>query len=177
MKDKGIVLIDVLILTALIAILAAITVPNYQAIILNSKISKAHNDMRNIACALAGYQVDYFDYPEDTGTGLIYGNSYNARVSLKALSTPVAYIQKIPIDIFRDKLFTRLPDTQVYCYFCLNTTYPASVWNAPAPWSYVLFSYGPDELSSWAMPYDPSNGLVSNGDLRRFGPPKDFPRK
>jgi len=58
MKLKGFTLIELLIVVAIIAILAAIAVPNFLEAQVRSKVSRAYNDMRNLATALESYRID-----------------------------------------------------------------------------------------------------------------------
>lgn len=55
---KGFTLIELLIVVAIIAILAAIAVPNFLEAQTRAKVSRAKNDMRSIATALESYFVD-----------------------------------------------------------------------------------------------------------------------
>ena len=60
-------LIELLIVVAIIAILAAIAVPNFLEASIRSKTSRAKADMRSIATALESYIVDYNEYPPKKG--------------------------------------------------------------------------------------------------------------
>ena len=55
---RAFTLIDLLIVVAIIAILAAIAVPNFLEAQTRSKISRAKADMRTMATALESYLVD-----------------------------------------------------------------------------------------------------------------------
>lgn len=58
MKNQGFTLIELLIVVAIIAILAAIAIPNFLAAQTRSKVSRTKADMRTIAVALESYFVD-----------------------------------------------------------------------------------------------------------------------
>jgi type II secretory pathway pseudopilin PulG len=53
-----------LIVVAIIAILAAIAVPNFLEAQTRSKVSRAKADMRTIATGIESYFVDYNHYPD-----------------------------------------------------------------------------------------------------------------
>ncbi|MDX2177491.1 MAG: prepilin-type N-terminal cleavage/methylation domain-containing protein [Candidatus Sumerlaeia bacterium] len=99
---RGFTLIELLIVVAIIAILAAIAVPNFLEAQVRSKVSRAKADMRSMATALEAYRVDNNSYPKCNNFALA-----GARVSpderstaaineqrkvLERLSSPIAYI-------------------------------------------------------------------------------------
>ena len=63
MRPKGFTLIEILIVVAIIAILAAIAVPNFLEAHTRSKVSRAKADMRSLATGLESYRVDHNHYP------------------------------------------------------------------------------------------------------------------
>ena len=107
-KLRGFTLIELLIVVAIIAILAAIAVPNFLEAQIRAKVSRAKGDMRSIATALEAYRVDNTHYPPDrwehmdldTGVG---GDNY---LHLHVVTTPVAYMTNIP-DVTTLSLFDR----------------------------------------------------------------------
>lgn len=60
---KGFTLIELLIVVAIIAILAAIAVPNFLEAQVRSKVSRVKADQRSLATGLEAYFVDNNDYP------------------------------------------------------------------------------------------------------------------
>jgi prepilin-type N-terminal cleavage/methylation domain-containing protein len=61
-KVKGFTLIELLIVVAIIAILAAIAVPNFLEAQVRSKVSRAKSDLRTIATGLEAYFTDFNMY-------------------------------------------------------------------------------------------------------------------
>jgi len=188
---KGFTLIELLIVVAIIAILAAIAVPNFLEAQVRSKVSRQVANMRTVATALESYYVDTNRYPPLTDT---VNGSWTAKELWKvypgALTTPIAYTSSnTPLDdIFRHahKFSTAL---------CYQIYYLPSMYYQPpytgAPGSYaaqcrtyglwVIRSAGPDTYyqniwenkddygaGGWnRASYDPTNGTVSCGDIYR----------
>ncbi len=63
MRRKGFTLIELLIVVAIIAILAAIAVPNFLEAQVRSKVSRVKADQRSLATAIEAYYVDNNAYP------------------------------------------------------------------------------------------------------------------
>lgn len=115
---RAFTLIELLIVVAIIAILAAIAVPNFLEAQVRSKVSRAKADMRSVTTALEAYRVDNPRYPPSCATkdqdgplaqnlcgtqapGGITGTTTNVRVERLAwITTPIAYISTIPADPF-----------------------------------------------------------------------------
>ena len=62
-KLRGFTLIELLIVVAIIAILAAIAVPNFLEAQTRSKVSRVRSDQRSMATAIETYYVDNNEYP------------------------------------------------------------------------------------------------------------------
>ena len=163
---RGFTLIELLIVVAIIAILAAIAVPNFLEAQVRSKVSRARADMRTIATALESYRIDYNAYPIfslNPTFGVPGGpNATNPDNCIRGtgggLTTPVAYITSVPSDPFgpvkRDDDFTfgggaTLTDSYYYniqrWFVCRNfpwLVFPAGDNGNTAQW--VLQTKGPD---------------------------------
>lgn len=185
MNRRGLTLIELLVVVAVLGILAAIAVPNFQEAMVRSKVSRSDADMRTLATALESYAVDYSTYPPDGN-----GDPYRGLV---AMTTPVAYQTTIPHDPFNMGYLDGYtddtsPDEDLNeaRYYELGTGsflnpgrgFPAQVWG--------LAGYGPDRdddtrtigafpFTARAIPYDPTNGTASSGDLYRLGPKGQHP--
>lgn len=118
---KGFTLIELLIVVAIIAILAAIAVPNFLEAQVRSKVSRVRADHRSIATAVETYYLDNNLYPAMYGGSSVFGNgaisadaltpkgtsvSRTWRMrngnNLSTLTTPVSYITSYFGDPFAD---------------------------------------------------------------------------
>ncbi len=103
MKSKGFTLIELLIVVAIIAILAAIAIPNFLQAQTRAKVSRVQSDMRSISTALESYYVDHNEYIPDydpVGEGDSRYGRYLQRQT--HLTTPIAYMTSIPEDVFAE---------------------------------------------------------------------------
>jgi len=100
-KQPGFTLIELLIVVAIIAILAAIAVPNFLEAQVRAKVSRVKNDLRSLATAQEAYFVDWNSYTkyDRGGDDALPGGQFVIE-GWKQLTTPVAYITSIPRDPF-----------------------------------------------------------------------------
>jgi prepilin-type N-terminal cleavage/methylation domain-containing protein len=89
---RAFTLIELLIVVAIIAILAAIAVPNFQEALTRAKVSRVKADMRTSQTALETYMVDHNAYPNAHMFGIALSNNNGEPQILERLSTPVAYL-------------------------------------------------------------------------------------
>ncbi|MBN1475488.1 prepilin-type N-terminal cleavage/methylation domain-containing protein [Candidatus Sumerlaeota bacterium] len=97
---RAFTLIELLIVVAIIAILAAIAVPNFLEAQTRAKVSRLSADLRSLRTAIEAYVIDYNRYPEtDTGEALPLAGAGPIR-----LTTPVAYITSMPQSPFMEDM-------------------------------------------------------------------------
>jgi prepilin-type N-terminal cleavage/methylation domain-containing protein len=91
-------LIELLIVVAIIAILAAIAVPNFLEAQMRAKIARARADMRTLQTGLAAYRTDCGSVPLDgDDVDPINTDLWDTRIGLAPLTTPVAFLTAIPL--------------------------------------------------------------------------------
>ncbi len=167
MKNKAFTLIELLIVVAIIAILAAIAVPNFLEAQVRAKVSRAKSDQRSIATAIEAYAVDnnkpIVAYNQYVMTGANAGKCGTAPAggstkmyAMSHLTTPVGYITSIPPDPFREKGLVRKNSPEYNynsfdydAFFCPYQPAPASTAFA-AGYSWVLTSVGPSKQANGA---------------------------
>jgi len=96
-KTSAFTLIELLIVVAIIAILAAIAVPNFLEAQVRSKVSRVKADMRSIKTAVEAYRVDNNAYPF---LRLYLGFTQTNRGGIHAvidLTTPISYITSVDL--------------------------------------------------------------------------------
>ena len=154
-KIKGFTLIELLIVVAIIAILAAIAVPNFLEAQTRAKISRVRAEQRTLDLALESYKVDNNKYPLNLMCG------YQDYVQL---TTPIAYIESIPTDDFwPDRRFVGLPPFwRAYVYNCQQNPWEDD--GGDLPWGSADYGAGNYPglpmwmLSSWGPSADPTCG-------------------
>ena len=102
----GFTLIELLIVVAIIAILAAIAVPNFLEAQTRSKVSRVIADMNTVRTGLEAYSVDYNTYPPNVVGRANVMTMAMGKVPFVpyTLTTPVAYIARVPLDHFKPKI-------------------------------------------------------------------------
>jgi general secretion pathway protein G len=104
-RKSGFTLIELLIVIAIILILIAIALPNFLEAQIRAKTTKCNAEMRGIAQALESYRTDWPRYPpqatyETTQFNPIFPAISNNVWSLMQLTTPLRYMERVPLDIF-----------------------------------------------------------------------------
>jgi type II secretion system protein G len=198
MHNRGFTLIELLVVVAIIAILAAIAVPNLLEAMTRAKVARVKSDMRTLANALETYRVDTNRYPPDSSSGVV---PYLER--LKRLTTPISYMASVPGDPFVDKAGAlryaiehggginayadppsgenwQFPLTYDYAFRIAPDGTPesnalwANISRSPNQILWAIRSAGPDRFPAWLgrpePAYDPTNGTVSRGNIYWTGP-------
>lgn len=161
----GFTLIELLIVVAIIAILAAIAVPNFLEAQTRAKVARAKADMRSEATALETYHIDYGKFPRPFDA--FFGGTYYTRGGWhehipSTLSTPVSYLSSIPQN---DPFLPKVPDGRSLeefqgRHFYFNAPFSLKAIEADRGiknygeyvnyrrigGEYAMFSYGPDRV-------------------------------
>ncbi|MBN1475302.1 prepilin-type N-terminal cleavage/methylation domain-containing protein [Candidatus Sumerlaeota bacterium] len=183
-------LIELLIVVAIIAILAAIAVPNFLEAQTRAKVSRSMADMRSLATAVEAYRVDWnraVPYGRiDAGGVIQLPATQNAIDDLMAfiapaITTPVAFITAVPLDPFAVD-FQHDDTTLIRQFEYLNLVQHVDNFPRPfpAPWmgelipawgEWRMVAAGPDRDRGQdiknGIVYDATNGTVSDGDVVR----------
>lgn len=183
--SRAFTLIELLIVVSVIAILAGIAIQNMLAAQIRSKVARNLADFRTLALAIEAYAADHNVHPRmahwsfysDPAFDRILGEQANGVMS-KAISTPIAYISRAHLfDPFMESNTMAPIDERLYTYQDLGEyrrKRPASAFWGPAygyygPWR--VGGVGPDGVfdhgfvNSAQLPYDPSNGTISYGNI------------
>jgi len=164
---RAFTLIELLIVVAIIALLAAIAGPNFLEAQVRSKVSRTKADMRSMATALEAYRTDYNWYPFDwqrwtlappvcpIGLGYSTPPMIDLYPGLTLLTTPVAYITSIPTNPFRRRLaggnvtgdMTFRWHSEGWLAVC--TPWAVAMGGASFSRVWSLVSYGPDMKQSY----------------------------
>ncbi len=113
MGKTGFTLIELLIVVAIIGILAAIAVPNFLNAQTRAQLAQVQSNFKALAVAFESYHVDY-------GCYALHDPPHMYNVYKNALTTPVAYIARIPVDIFQTAKLAQTTNLSTYGKFELH---------------------------------------------------------
>lgn len=174
--SKAITLFEMMIVLTLTLILSLIFIYSTKFIIVRTKVERVKEEHRVLSRALQNYRMDYNDYPMD----------------LSRLSAPTAYISNLPMDPFmkqsqrRNYLYYYQPsgeydfviisfgpdgdsdlDDIIQRYLTLTSNLDGE--------NQETGDYSREEILDYILPlylanktYDPTNGVISDGDVITF---------
>jgi prepilin-type N-terminal cleavage/methylation domain-containing protein len=151
-RIKGFTLIELLIVVAIIAILAAIAVPNFLEAQTRSKVSRVVADMRSYATGIESYYVDNNSYPAQDSS---QNNATNGFGVNRGLTSITANLRRMPTFRIKkdlnDALFTlTTPISYLTSYFPdifatskgATPSYSRDTGSFGSGW--IMWSFGPD---------------------------------
>lgn len=188
MKLKAFTLIELLIVVAIIAILAAIAVPNFLEAQTRAKISRNKADMRATVTGVETYHIDnnLYPFPSDPFGAPIpppFTVPWFETKIPTSVTTPIAYLNTRFPDPYHPKeavLEDPVYHLMVRDYAKRQNTedqfnsYVKIFGASETQTKYVMLGHGPDvdhdgPDNSDPQIYDATNGTVSNGDILYFG--------
>jgi prepilin-type N-terminal cleavage/methylation domain-containing protein len=186
--EAGFTLIELLIVIAIILILIAIALPNFLEAQQRAKVVRARSEVRSVGIALESYAIDFSLYPSMIEPGFMGGPPVIQGSYLKwwylpnVLSTPVAYLQSAGLlcifggdlpkqEFFSDQIWqrynyeniTELIDKGQNGFALFQKRYPPAALEWSGSWR--SGSVGPDQVWNPSVPYAPTNGTSSRGDI------------
>ncbi len=180
---RGFTLIELLIVVAIIAILAAIAVPNFLEAQTRAKVSRVKADLRTLVTGLESYRVDHNRYPEGSDNPAKWDPAYAAFFGPLAtgyytlasrqpgtaiagrdfatLTTPVAYLTSVLSDPFAEQKGARI----TYQYRDAKATKNGFIVTSFGPDADILNPNGVGSLNT----VNPLSTGTDTGTVKRLG--------
>jgi len=191
LKRQGFTLIELLIVVAIIGILAAIAIPNFLQAQVRAKVARSQADIRTEFTGYELYKVDNNDYPVPRDRNSFTDvQAFHSRSS-NFITTPVDYVKSLTEDPFvqLDSTYSGgtpgYPESVGKRYVYYHTSWMVSElgdfwggtledWVGPI----LMYGYGPDKtpfhgVAATLLPYDPTNGTISLGNIVRCSKKQD----
>jgi len=185
--SRGFTLIELLVVIAVIAILAAIALPNFLEARTRAAVSRTLNDMRALATALESYHVDTNRYPphgEVLANGVVNIPAVAAGITTieftpgHPITTPVAYMASLPRDPLLHpggpeplRHYGYIQSDIMFGILMIRGFVDSANGIHPTYGGWRLYAAGPDGQkgpdTKVNILYDPTNGTISRGDIAR----------
>ncbi|GAB4315698.1 MAG: hypothetical protein Kow0059_07880 [Candidatus Sumerlaeia bacterium] len=159
----------------IISILATIALPNFLEAQVRAKIARVKNDMRTMATALETYAALHNKYPKRHYGDDNYKKTYTPNIipplntkaqDLKVLTTPIAFLTSLPVDVFDPHVpppnnlidyYDEIQAQRIYNFFQIQDGAPSIAEEAikAGRWrnyGWMLVSVGPDGFINWYSP-------------------------
>lgn len=184
---RGLSLIELLLVVAVLAILAAIALPSLTDAQVRSMVARTKADFASLRTVIESYHVDHAEYPRMTMLGDDTYTHPDGRVESMGgtlgpwVTTPVAYttyyewpdpftypVRSLPFDL---RIYTYHRTADVLPLAMAEGVLLESVYGPRTHRHYMLWSFGPSvfltgrEGLDFELEYDPTNGTISVGGL------------
>ena len=199
MKRDGFTLIELLIVVGILGVLTAIAVPSYRDAMIRSRVAKAKLELRTLGFGLQNYRLDHNIFPRRKSELLFFAayllpdlTSPIAYLNPALIKDPFGPVQEFEVrkvtGDFGPELMAGIPLVKNSYTYTPYYSY-ALIYGIPElrREGFVVASVGPDQQDSYIMDYpfpafyrfpgdsvrdsvyDPTNGIISPGDIGYFG--------
>lgn len=160
----GIGKIEVILIAAVACLFAMAAIPNFGEMRVRSDVARTKRDLAAIAIAMESYRADNTGYPAAYKESPIGGGSVSSSMDPRLLTTPVAYLSKIPFDACRQDTLSYYrfyavgyqPRITPPYYLRSYSLYPKTAW--------MTWGLGPDWVTN-AAGYFPLPAIIANEAL------------